>query len=172
MYLDVIFISPSIIYNKEAQYACAMAANGLLTNNITEIDKTPWAGALLGEDRDWDLVANVNAFATECHLLHVDSLFKTSLGSKSRKASQPQEDACPLFITDPSIINLGLNLEVNITASVSRHHVVSPNHLVKVWRIDVEAAKKMLDITTQLRKHEIDGLLTKNFSTNGRMLRY
>ena len=78
MYSDVVFTRPSIMYAKEAEVASTMAENGLLTNNITEIDEAPWAGALLGEDRDWDLVANVNSFATECHLLQLSSLFKSS----------------------------------------------------------------------------------------------
>ena len=76
-----------------------MTENGLLTNNRTEIDKTPWAGALLVEDCDWELAANVNSFATECHLLQVSSFFKTSSGSMTGRALQPQKDACPLFTT-------------------------------------------------------------------------
>ena len=38
MYSDVIFTSPSIMYDKEPEIASAMAENGLLTNNITEIN--------------------------------------------------------------------------------------------------------------------------------------
>ena len=57
------------MYNKEAKVASAMAENDLLTNNITEIDEAPWDGALVSEDRDWDLAANINSCAKECHLL-------------------------------------------------------------------------------------------------------
>ena len=60
MYSNFIFTGPSVMYNKEAEMASAMAENGLLTNNITEIDEAPWAGALLGEDCDWDFAANAN----------------------------------------------------------------------------------------------------------------
>lgn len=49
MYLDIIFTSLSIIYDKEAECASAMTENGLFTNNITEIDEALCAGALLGE---------------------------------------------------------------------------------------------------------------------------
>ena len=71
IYSDFLFTSPSIMYDKEAEIASTIAENGLLTNIITEINETPWARELLGRDRDWDLAANVNSFATECHLLYV-----------------------------------------------------------------------------------------------------
>ena len=35
IYLDVICTGPSVMYNKEAKVASAMAENGLLTNTIT-----------------------------------------------------------------------------------------------------------------------------------------
>ena len=77
------------------------------------------------------------------HLLQVTSLFKSSLGSMIGRAPQPWKDVCPLFITDPSIIDLGLNFDGNIsTASAGRRRVITPNHLSKPWRIGIEAAKK------------------------------
>ena len=119
MYSDFVFTSPSVVYDKEDEIASTMAENGLLMNNITEIDEVLWARALLGEDRDWDLAANVNSFATECHLLQISSLFKSSFGSMTGRASQPQKGACLLFTTDPSIIDLVLNLYDNISALTS-----------------------------------------------------
>ena len=44
-----IFTGPSAMYDREAEIASTMAENGVLMNNITEISKAPWAGALLGE---------------------------------------------------------------------------------------------------------------------------
>ena len=41
IYLDIIFISPSVMYDKEAEIASTMTENSLLTNNITSIDETP-----------------------------------------------------------------------------------------------------------------------------------
>ena len=79
---------------------------------------------------------------------------------------------CPLFTTDPDAIDLRRNLDGNISASASRRKGVLPDHFAKVLRIDVKVAKKTLEITTQLRKQEVDGHLTQNFLTNDRMLRY
>jgi hypothetical protein len=45
-------------------------------------------------------------------------------------------------------------------------------HLSKIWKIDLDTAKRTLEVTTQRRKNTPLGALTKNYSTNDRMLRY
>ena len=40
MYLDAIFTSPSVMYNKEARCA-SMMTNGLLTNQFDELNDAP-----------------------------------------------------------------------------------------------------------------------------------
>lgn len=54
--------------------------------------------------------------------------------------------------------------------TASRPKGVSAEHLSKVWRIDLDAAKKTLDVTTQLLK--TGDHTSRNYSTNDRMLRY
>ena len=49
---------------------------------------------------------------------------------------------------------------------------VSAEFLSKIWMIDESLAKKTLEKTTQLCKHHTDSSLSRNFSTNDRMLRY
>ena len=49
---------------------------------------------------------------------------------------------------------------------------VKPVDLAKVWRINVETARRPIDITTQLKQQETDGNLSRNLSTNDRVLRY
>ena len=49
---------------------------------------------------------------------------------------------------------------------------VDAEHLAKIWRIDLEAAKRTLDVTTQHRKHTLEPQLARNYSSNDRMLRY
>ena len=114
MYSDVIFTSLSVMYDKEAKCASLMTTNGLLTNQFSELNDAPWAGVLQGEDQDKDSAANVALFAVQCYILHVDSLFRTSIGSISGRPSQPMKDACPhclppacpLVTTNASIIDL------------------------------------------------------------------
>jgi hypothetical protein len=49
---------------------------------------------------------------------------------------------------------------------------VNAEHLSKIWRIDVDSARRTLEVTTQHRQHTTNPKLTRNYSTNDRMLRY
>jgi hypothetical protein len=49
---------------------------------------------------------------------------------------------------------------------------VTAKHLSKVWKIGVKTAKRTVEVTTQLRQHEADASLSRNYSTNDRMLQY
>jgi hypothetical protein len=45
-------------------------------------------------------------------------------------------------------------------------------HLSKIWRVDIDTAKRTLDVTTQHRQHVPNPTLAKNYTTNDRMLRF
>lgn len=49
---------------------------------------------------------------------------------------------------------------------------VSAQQLSKLWKIDVPTAQRTLQVTSQLKKQDGDSKLSRNFSTNDRMLRY
>ena len=49
---------------------------------------------------------------------------------------------------------------------------VSAKHLSKIWKIDLDTAKRTLEVTSQRCKHDTGNPLTRNYSTNDRMLRY
>ena len=53
-----------------------------------------------------------------------------------------------------------------------KKHGIDAEHLSKIWRIDLETAKRTLDVTTQSRQHVPNPKLAKNYTTNDRMLRY
>ena len=107
------------MYNKEAQSVSTMAADGLLlTNQFLELDDTHWAG-VFSEDLDEDMAVNVISFAVACHILQVNSSFTTSIESMRGTTSIPRKDADTLFTTNPSIIDLGLNLDTNISATAN-----------------------------------------------------
>ena len=48
---------------------------------------------------------------------------------------------------------------------------VTAQDLSRLWRIDLETAKRTLEVTTQLQRREDDPSLTRNYKTNDRMLR-
>ena len=112
MYADPIFTGWSVMYDKEAECA-SMMMEGLLTNQFKELyNDASWNGVLNGEDQDKDFASNVGLFVAKCHVLHVDSLFRTSIGCMSGKSSHSRKDVCPLFTTDPDVIDLGRNLMI------------------------------------------------------------
>ena len=60
----------------------------------------------------------------------------------------------------------------NVAAVVTSSRGVSPEHLSKVWGIDVETVKRTIDITSQHCKHNHPDHLRRQYSTNDRMLIY
>ena len=58
------------------------------------------------------------------------------------------------------------------TAQVGKSRGVDPKHLSKIWRISHEDAQRTIDVTTQMSTRTDDPTLSRNYSTNDRMLRY
>ena len=58
------------------------------------------------------------------------------------------------------------------TAQAGKSGGVDPKHLSKIWRISHEDAQRTIDVTTQTSIWTDDPVLSRNYSTNDRMLRY
>jgi hypothetical protein len=56
--------------------------------------------------------------------------------------------------------------------NASRPKGIDANHLSKTWRIDLETAKKTIDVTSQHSVRTDNPKLSCNYGTNDRMLRY
>jgi hypothetical protein len=167
-----IFNSPSELWHDEAICASTIAESAPLMNDI----EVPAWMAYSPDQQDVDIHCDVAAFATSIHNTDAESKFKMSIGSSTGRVSSLNSGDDPLFIDDPTIIDLGLNLETamnaEINATAGRPNGVSAIDLAKVWSIDEETATRTLNITTQLKQQEADGSLSRNFSTNDMMLRY
>ena len=50
--------------------------------------------------------------------------------------------------------------------------VVDVKHLAKTWRIDLDSAKRMLDITSHNSAQTYNPTLPQNYGTNNHMLQY
>jgi hypothetical protein len=57
-------------------------------------------------------------------------------------------------------------------AHAGRSKGIDAKHLSKTWRIDLETAKRTLDITSQKSIRKENPTLSRNYGTNDRMLRY
>ena len=66
---------------------------------------------------------------------------------------------------------LFINLEAS-AANASRMGGVSEEHLAKVWRLNEDEARRALEVTSQLCKQDANSTLSRQFSTNDRMLWY
>jgi hypothetical protein len=75
-----------------------------------------------------------------------------------------------------SCIEIGsLNFDDSFEASATfagRAKGVNPSRLAKVWRINLDTAKRTIESTTQLRPQAKLNSLNRNYPTNDRMLRY
>ena len=59
-----------------------------------------------------------------------------------------------------------------VSTTAMRSKGVTAEHLSKVWHIDKETADRTINCATQLKKQDMEGDVSRNFSTNDRMLRY
>ena len=67
---------------------------------------------------------------------------------------------------------IDLGIYVNVDATAAKPKGVTANYLLKIWSINKETADRVIKCTTQLKKKYTDGNISRNFSTNDRMLRY
>ena len=63
-------------------------------------------------------------------------------------------------------------LDQQISAVATRAKGVTPEQLSKIWSIDIETAKRTIDLTSYHVKREGSSHLKRRYSTNDRMLRY
>ena len=54
----------------------------------------------------------------------------------------------------------------------AKHNGIKPEHLSKTWHVDVDAARKTLDLTSQQSVRKDNPMLSHNCGTNDRMLRH
>ena len=81
------------------------------------------------------------------------------------------DDFDPIQLDDDTNKVLLDNFMVS-TAQAGKSRGVDPKHLSKIWRISHEDAQRTIDVTTQMSTQTDDLTLSRNYSTNDRMLRY
>ena len=147
-----------------------------------------WHGLQASEYEVRNKLALVNAvldpvlFAKAVHNEAAISKFKMSIGSTS---ALPPDEVDDLWYDEPLTFQVDLNDlksslidfeeqmgKSNVAAVGTSSRGVSPEHLSKLWGIDVETARKTIDITSQHCKHDHPDHLRRQYSMNDRMLRY
>ena len=79
----------------------------------------------------------------------------------------PEAESEPMDLEEDDLDNLMAS-----TAQVGKPRGVNPKHLSKIWRISHEDAKNIIDVTTQASIRKDNPVVSRNYSTNDRMLRY
>ena len=82
-----------------------------------------------------------------------------------------KDDFGPMELNDDTNEALLDNLTAS-TAQAGKSRGVDPKHLSKIWRISHDDAQRTIDVTTQMSIQTDDPVLSRNYSTNDRMLRY
>ena len=82
-----------------------------------------------------------------------------------------EDDFDPMELDDDTNEALLDNLMAS-TAQAGKSRGVDPKHLSKIWRISHDDAQRTIDVNTQMSIQTDDPVLSRNYSTNGRMLRY
>ena len=82
-----------------------------------------------------------------------------------------EDDFDPMELDDDTNEALLDNL-IASTAQAGKSRGVDPKHLSKIWRISHDDAQRTIDVNTQMSIQTDDPVLSRNYSTNGRMLRY
>ena len=82
-----------------------------------------------------------------------------------------EDDFDPMELDDDTNEVLLDNLMAS-TAQAGKSRGVDPKHLSKIWRISHEDTQRTIDVTTQTSIRTDDPVLSRNYSTKDRMLRY
>ena len=82
-----------------------------------------------------------------------------------------EDDFDPMELDDDTNEVLLDNLMAS-TAQAGKSRQVDPKHLSKIWRISHDDAQRTIDVTTQISIRKDDPVLSRNYSTNNRILRY
>ena len=107
------------------------------------------------------------------------SKFKMSVGATSIvEPDQPDdlwssEEPWHVTIDISSLDTMIDDLESEVLATVGRRAKgVTPERFSKIWLIDIETAKRTIDLMSQHVKHEGSDHLKRRYSTSNRMLWY
>ena len=119
-----------------------------------------------------DIHIDAVAFIQAVEGYETESMFSSSIGSTSCYNSEEIYAQSP-FVESTDHLDLGSNLNPSyVSTTIGKSTGFSTEHISKVFLIDKETADRTLKCTTQLCKHDTGGSLSRNFTTNDRMLRY
>ena len=105
------------------------------------------------------------------------SIGSTAIDSNPCPLFASEDEKCLRQLENQLTEILGIDAVNHVKHTISavqatRGKGINKHHLSKVWAINRELATSALDHTTQLCRHHADNSLSRQFTTNDRMLRY
>ena len=110
-------------------------------------------------------VCSTNSNPQDCDMLSANPQ-NSALNDTNFNSLHPLEDLveCELFED--------IQKAFVISSHVEKPKGVTPEILMKVWRIENATAKRTINVTSQLASQDANTTLSRNFGTNDIMLRY
>lgn len=153
----------------------------VLEHQFTHLDSvSPETETTISPIYDCDLLAqSLTAMA-------IDSHYKSSIGAtvtctcpylyqaivtEPPRQELHEQDVSELLQAE-SLGTLDLDSYMTSATHVRARRNITPEHLSKVWHIDHKTAKRTLDVTTQRNSCPVETKLTRNYTSNDKMLRY
>ena len=141
------------------------------------------SSAFVSDDDEPDINDHVSQFAHVLNLQGEVSKYSASIGSCSISKDDDCNLFCDPFTTTTSQLEKSLSdilspddysrtMAVVSAAQASTPSGVKKDKLSKLWLISEKLAQGAIDTNTQLKRHKSDNILSRQFSTNDRMLRY
>ena len=141
------------------------------------------SSAYVAEEHLDDCTENLDKYFAEALNLRGEiSKVQASIGSTT-----VSDNPCELFRSDPFVTHMD-DLEESLSDLVSPEHMeslmasissiagkskgISADKLSKLWLITEKLADGAIDQNTQMCRHSADNIMSRQFSTNDRMLRY
>ena len=92
--------------------------------------------------------------------------FASAIGSMNDHSEKYFFDLSPESSDEPTRGELELDLFFGSATHVEAPKGISTDQLSKVWKIDLDSAKRTMGVTTQRCKRSDDPTLSRNYSTN------
>ena len=132
--------------------------NNIITSTprVSTLERAPWDHLIYSQDETCIWLPEIDAaldpvsYSQDISNISDETDFARSMGLAHRLLSKTDSDQ--LFVIE-TLTSLSVH---SITAGIKK--CVKASHLSKIWGIDIETARRTLEVTTQLRQQDTGSL--------------
>ena len=143
---------------------------GSISNTLVDLDLS---SHMCEKERDGLIAASIGSTNTLQSRYISDSEPEADKQSHDDSTCNDDDDCSDLiYDLDGDGVQARVDEFFSHSTNASRPRGVTPEHLSKIWHISQEDAKRTINTTTQTSVRMQDPMLSRNYGTNERMLRY